>query len=312
MTISQLEYIVALDNFRHFVTAAESCNVSQPNLTTQVKKLEEEIGVKIFDRDSKPLHPTIAGNLVLLKARKILKEISELKEFVLSERESLEGKFTIGVIPTVSPYLLPLFLPAFVKENPQTKLMIREMQSAEIIHELQRGTLDLGLMATPLEEKSIREVPLFYEPFLLYLPEDHPFLNRKHLIPAMLDPNQILVLDEGHCFRDQILSICNRRVSKNNFGFEFQSGSIESLMRLVNKGVGYTLVPELAVIGEEDSKCIRRFDAPEPVREISLVVTKSFTKNVLIHAIRKSILLSIPQRFQKVDQYKMVDWKSEK
>jgi LysR family hydrogen peroxide-inducible transcriptional activator len=309
MTLSQLEYIVALDNFRHFVTAAESCGVSQPNLTTQVKKLEEEIGVRIFDRDIKPLRPTIAGNSVLIKARKILKEISELKEFVLTERESLQGQFTLGVIPTISPYLLPLFLPAFVKQNPQTKLMIREMQTAEIIQELQRGTLDLGLLATPLEEKTIREVPLFYEPFLLYLPKDHPFIKRKHLIPAMLDPNQILVLDEGHCFRDQILSICNRRVSNNNFGFEFQSGSIESLMRLVDKGVGYTLVPEMAVMGIEESKFIRRFDAPEPVREISLVVAKNFTKNVLIHAIRKSILTSIPERFQKVDQYKMVNWK---
>lgn len=309
MTITQLEYIVALDNFRHFVTAAESCNVSQPNLTTQVKKLEDEIGVKIFDRDLKPLQPTVAGNLVLMKARKILKEVSELKEFVLTEKESLQGEFTLGVIPTISPYLLPLFLPEFVKSNPQTKLKIREMQTVEIIQELQRGTLDVGLLATPLEEKTIREIPLFYEPFLLYLPQDHPFLKRKHFIPAMLDPNQILVLDEGHCFRDQILSICNSKTSKNNFGFEFQSGSIESLMRLVNKGVGYTLVPEMAVLEKKNSELLRRFDAPEPVREISLAVTKNFTKNVLIQAIRKSILLSIPDRFQKEDQYKMVNWK---
>ncbi|WP_339703587.1 hydrogen peroxide-inducible genes activator [Algoriphagus aquimarinus] len=309
MTIAQLEYIVALDNFRHFVTAAESCNVSQPNLTTQVKKLEEEIGVKIFDRDTKPLQPTTAGNLILLKARKILKEISELREFVLTEKESLQGEFTLGVIPTISPYLLPLFLPEFVKSNPQTKLIIREMQTAEIILELQRGTLDVGLLATPLEEKTIREMPLFYEPFLLYLPQEHPFLKRNHIIPAMLDPNQILVLDEGHCFRDQILSICNSKASKNNFGFEFQSGSIESLMRLVDKGVGYTLVPEMAVLDKKESGLIRRFDAPEPVREISLVVAKNFTKNVLVHAFRKSILLSIPERFQKEDQYKLITWK---
>jgi len=309
MTLTQLEYIVALDNFRHFVAAAERCNVSQPNLTTQVKKLEKEIGVKIFDRDRKPLQPTVAGNLILLKARKILKEVSELKEFVLTEKESLEGEFTLGVIPTISPYLLPLFLPEFVKSNPQTKLIIREMETAEIIHELQRGTLDIGLLATRLEEKTIREIPLFYEPFLLYLPENHPFIKRSHIIPAMLDANQILVLDEGHCFREQTLAICNNKFAKNNFGFEFQSGSIESLTRLVDKGVGYTLVPEMAVMGMEKSKFLRRFDTPEPVREISLVVTKNFTKNVLIHAIRKSILLSIPERFQKEDQYKMLNWK---
>ena len=169
--------------------------------------------------------------------------------------------------------------------------------------------MDVGLLATPLEEKTIREIPLFYEPFLLYLPEAHPFLKRKHFIPAMLDPNQILVLDEGHCFRDQILSICDSKVSKNNFGFEFQSGSIESLMRLVDKGVGYTLVPEMALLDKKDNRLLRRFDTPEPVREISLAVTKNFTKNVLIQAIRKSILLSIPDRFQKEEQYKMVNWK---
>lgn len=309
MTLTQLEYIIALDNFRHFVTAAESCNVSQPNLTTQVKKLEDEIGVKIFDRDAKPLQPTTVGSLIILKTRKILKEVSELKEFVLTEKESLEGEFTLGVIPTISPYLLPLFLPEFVKSNPQTKLKIREMQTSEIIQGLQRGTLDIGLLATPLEEKSILETPLFYEPFLLYLPTDHPFLKRTHIIPAMLDTNQILVLDEGHCFREQTLSICNKRGNSNNFGFEFQSGSIESLTRLVDKGVGYTLVPEMAMIGKDDNKNLRKFDAPEPVREISLVVTKNFTKNVLVQAIRKSILLSIPERFQKGDLYRVVDLK---
>lgn len=309
MTLYQLEYVVALDNHRHFVRAAESCHVSQPNLTTQIKKLEEEIGVKIFDRETKPLKPTVAGSAIILKARKILKEVSELKEYVLTEKESLAGEFTIGVIPTIAPYLLPVFLPAFVRANPQTKLIIREMQTDEIIQELHLGKVDIGLLATPLEEKTIREIPLFYEPFLLYLPEDHPLIRRRNIESSSIDSNQMLFLDEGHCFREQALAICDSQKSLNNFGFEYQSGSIESLIRLVDKNVGYTLVPEMAVLERTSSTRIRRFDSPEPVREISLVVTKSFTKNVLIQAIRRSILSSIPERFQKNDQYKMVNWK---
>lgn len=309
MTLYQLEYIVALDNHRHFVKAAESCHVSQPNLTTQIKKLEEEIGVKIFDRDAKPVKPTQAGEQILLKARQILREVADLNEFVLDEKESLDGTFTIGVIPTIAPYLLSMFLPEFVRANPKTKLKIRELQTLEIISELQKGTLDIGILVTPVEEKSIREISLFNEPFLLYLPENHPFIKKWHITPAVLDPNQMLVLDEGHCFREQTLSICESDRTRNNFGFEYQSGSIESLIRLVDKGVGYTLVPEMAVLSEFGNERIRRFDSPEPVREISLVVQSSFTKEALIEVLRASILKSIPDRFQKIDQYIKVKWR---
>ena len=309
MTLYQLEYIVALDNHRHFVKAAESCHVSQPNLTTQIKKLEDEIGVKIFDRDAKPVKPTQAGEQILLKARQILREVADLNEFVLDEKESLEGTFTLGVIPTLAPYLLSLFLPEFVRANPKTKLKIRELQTLEIISELHKGTLDIGILVTPIEEKSIREISLFNEPFLLYLPENHPFSKKWHITPAVLDPNQMLVLDEGHCFREQTLAICESDRSRNNFGFEYQSGSIESLIRLVDKGVGYTLVPELAVLSESGNERIRRFDSPEPVREISLVVQSSFTKEALIEVLRASILKSIPERFQKIDDYIKVKWR---
>ncbi len=309
MNLHQLEYIIALDNYRHFVIAAEHCYVSQPNLTTQIKKLEDEMGVKIFDRDSKPLKPTPAGEQILVKARQILREVAELREFVMDEKESLEGTFTLGVIPTVAPYLLPLFLPQFVRQNPKTNLIIREMQTSEIISALQKGTLDIGLLATPLDERNVREISLFNEPFLLYLPEDHPFTRKNHILPAILDPNQVLVLDEGHCFREQTLKICESERNKNNFGFEYQSGSIESLIRLVDKGVGYTLVPELAVENETQNGRIRRFDAPEPVREISLAVQGGFTKEALIEALRSCILGAIPSRFQKIDEYIKVKWR---
>ena len=170
MTLQQLEYVVSLDNHKQFVRAAEQCYVSQPNLTTQIKKLEDEIGIRIFDRNSKPVKPTQAGEQFIIKARQIIREVNDLKEFVSTKKESIKGEFKLGVIPTIAPYLLPKFLSNFVEEYPETHLVIKELTTEQIIHELNRGTLDMGFMATPLNVNSIREIPLFYEPFLLYLP----------------------------------------------------------------------------------------------------------------------------------------------
>lgn len=309
MTLQQLEYIIALDNYRHFVRAAESCFVTQPTLTMQVKKLEAEIGVKLFDRNKKPLEPTRAGEKILLKARQILREVDQLKAFVTDETESLEGDFTLGVIPTLAPYVLPLFLPAFVAEHPKTRLRIRELQTEQIIAELNKGTLDLGLLVTPLEVKSIREVPLFYEPFLCYLPEDHALVNQEKLSPEDLNVEDMLVLEEGHCFREQALSLCSKRAPTSNFGFEYASGSIETLKGLVEHGIGYTLVPELSVAGSPDSPWIRRFQEPEPVREVSLVVHNSFSKEALLEHLRDAVQASIPDRFQKTRSFMRVKWR---
>ncbi len=296
MTLQQLEYIVALDEHRHFVTAAERCFVSQPNLTMQVKKLEEEIGVKIFNRDRKPLQPTEIGREVILRARQVLREARQLREFVNQEKESMEGEFKIGIIPTLAPFLLPQFLPLFLKENPRIHLKIQELQTGQIISQIESGKVDIGLLVTPIEEATIREIPVFYEPFLLYLPKKHRFLNEKLLLAEDLDPSEVLVLDEGHCFREQALSICRDVKSGTAIGFDYQSGSIETLKRLVRQGVGYTLVPELSVIEELDSEHVRRFTGPEPVREVSLVVHHNFIKQSVIDLLQATIRRVIPAR----------------
>ena len=308
MTLQQLEYIVALDNFRHFVKAAEYCFVTQPTLTMQVQKLEEEMGMKIFDRSRKPLKPTLAGEQVLIKARQIVREVEQLKALVHDEVELMEGTFTLGVIPTLSPYLVPLFIAEFTRANPKTHLRIKEMQTADIIHHLKQGTIDLGLLVTPLEERVIREVPIFYEPFLLYLPEGHALQGEIKIIADDLDPQEVLVLEEGHCFREQALAVCSSRGEGMPLGFEYQSGSIEALKALVDRGIGYTLVPELSVINDLGSSQIRRF-FEEPVREVSIVVHNSFTKEALLERLRDKIQDAVPEDFTKKKKYVRVKWR---
>ena len=309
MTLQQFEYVVALDEHRHYVRASEHCFVSQPNLTMQIKKLEEEIGVRIFNRDKKPLRPTVIGTEIILRARQILRETKQLKEFVNHEIESMEGEYTIGIIPTLAPYLLPYFLPLFMRENPRVHLKIQELQTSQIISQLENGIIDIGFLATPLNETSIKEIPVFYEPFLLYLPENHNFLNEKLMLVEDLDPSKVLVLAEGHCFREQALSICKGSKYGSSIGFDYQSGSIEALKRLVQNGVGYTLVPELSVINELNSVHIKRFTNPEPVREVSIVVHSSYIKESVIKRLKDTIQKVIPNRLFEKQSIVEIDWK---
>lgn len=309
MTLQQLEYIVALDEHRHYVTAAEHSFVSQPNLTMQVQKLEEEMGVKIFDRTKKPLQPTEIGKEVIVRARKILRESRQLKEFVNHEKEIVEGEFTIGIIPTLAPYLLPRFLPVFLEENPKVHLKIQELQTGQIISQLENGIIDIGLLATPLNEPYIREIPVFYEPFLLYLPQNHRLQNQKLLLADDLDPNDVLVLDEGHCFREQTLAICRQAKDGSSLGFDYQSGSIEALKSLVKNGVGYTLVPEMSVIKELDATHVRRFASPQPVREISIVVHNSYIREGVINRLKAFFQMVVPARFLNKETIIEFDYK---
>ena len=308
MTLQQLEYVVALDNHRHFVKAANSCFVTQPTLTMQVKKLEEEIGIKLFDRDSTPLKPTAAGENIIIKARQVLMEVAQMKAFVSNETESVEGTFTLGIIPTIAPYLLPLFLPGFIAANPKTHLIIKELPTHQIINQLKNGLLDMGLLSTPLEEKMIREIALYYEPFLLYLPHKHNWTQTSDIDPKQLNQKEMLLLEEGHCFREQALAICHNRQQNKGRNFEYESGSIEALKGLVKQGMGYTLVPELAVTDELGADNIKRFVSPQPAREISLVVHNGFTKEALINRLHQSIIAVIPKQFVKAKTYTKVKW----
>jgi len=310
MTLQQFEYIVALDECRHYVRAAEQCFVSQPNLTMQIIKLEEEIGVRIFDRNKKPLQPTKIGEEIIIRARQILRDSRQLKEFVSHEKESMQGEFTIGIIPTLAPYLLPRFLPLFMKENPGVHLKIQELQTNQLISQLENGIIDIGILVTPLNEGVIKEIPVFYEPFLLYLPKNHKLLNEKLMVADDLDPSDVLVLEEGHCFREQALAICKGGEYGSSIGFDFQSGSIEALKSLVQNGVGYTFVPELSVINELNSIHVRRFEHPEPVREVSLVVHNSYINESVINRLKEGIQKVVP--FQLLEKQSVVNFQASK
>jgi LysR family hydrogen peroxide-inducible transcriptional activator len=310
MNIQQLEYIVALDDYRHFVDAAESCHITQPTLTMQIKKMEDEIGIQIFNRGKKPIEPTLAGEEVIIRARQILRGITGLRNFVSNEQKSIEGEYRLGIIPTLAPYLIPRFLPQFINENPKTHLRIIEMESEQLLKAIHNDRIDIGLMVTPADERQIKEIPLFYEPFLFYAPYDHPFMHNEFIEDKQLDPARVLVLTEGHCFRNQTLYICGKKNQNNNaFGFFYESGSIEALKSMVRKGIGYTLVPELSVDSMTDRPFIRRFAEPEPVREVSIVAHQNFSRQLLIDQMKNAILDNLPGNFNKTKSVKKIKWR---
>ncbi len=311
MNIQQLEYVVALDTHRHFVTAATHCHVTQPTLSMQVQNLEKELNVVLFDRKRSPLEPTPAGRRVIAQARQILHEIQVLKDSVKEERSRLVGEFRLGIIPTLAQYLVPLFLVDFVSKHPQTNLLIEELPTDQIVHRLKQGQLELGILVTPLEDDAIREVPVFNEPFLVYASPSHALFSKTEVHPQELDEGDVWLLNQGHCFRNQVLNLCNgHEQSCSRRGFAYESGSIETLKRMVDRHYGYTLVPELSVLDQIGvNPVVKRFADPEPVREVSLAVHRSFPKEALLQALRTEILASIPERMRISDGKKRIHWR---
>lgn len=308
MTLQQLEYIVALDTHRHFVTAAEHCFVTQPTLTMQVKKLEEEIGIQLFDRTKHPLEPTTQGEIIISKARNILRETRALKAMVSNERESITGTFKIGIIPTIAPYLLPSFLKDFGQHHPDTHLVIEELKSEEIIARLNNDTLDLAILSTPLEVQNIREIPLYNEPFVVYAHKEHPIHKKNEVTIKQLPKDGLWLLQQGHCFRNQTLNVCEYE-PKESRTLTYESGSIDSIRRLVMIHGGYTLLPEMAVNLKVEESQIIQFKGKIPTREISIVVNHSFVKERLIEEFHRFILAQVPENYQKNERFIKVKWR---
>jgi len=292
MTLQQLHYLVALDDHRHFVKAAEACFVTQPTLTMQLRKLEKDLDVELFDRRSQPVRPTEVGARVIAQARVLLREADQLQALVKELHTGISGTFRVGIIPTLAPYLLPLFLPRFATEHPDIRLVIDERKTSRILKSLRRGELDLGILVTPVDAGEFEEVPLLQEPFLAYLPEGHALWRRKKLDLIDLQEQSMWVLGEGHCFREQALSLCDRPSSAGHDNVLYESGSIETLKQLVRKGSGMTLVPELSV--EPGDPHVRRFAAPEPVRQVSLVVRRPFVRRKLLEEMARCIRKALP------------------
>jgi len=301
MTIVQLEYLVAVDTYRSFVAAAEKCFVTQPTLSMQIQKLEDTLGVKLFDRSKQPVTPTEIGIDIIYQARMVLAESEKIKEIVSDRQKELSGELRVGIIPTVSPYILPKILHGFIEKHPQVKLSVWEQTKEQIIQQLKSGTLDCGILSTPLHESSLTEIPVFYENFVAYVSKHSKLSKKKSIVPDDIDIEEIWVLNEGNCMREQVLNICQRRKSTKSFQhFEYNTGSIETLRRMVDQNNGATILPELALADLTDKQMdkVRYFKSPEPAREVSLVIQRNFLKRRMIEALKNEILEFVPKRLK--------------
>src|SRR5579872_5325045 len=299
MTFVQLEYIVAVDTYRHFAGAAGHCFVTQPTLSMQVHKLEQELGITIFDRSKQPVIPTEAGREIIGQARKILAERQLIGEIVQARKGVPAGELRIGIIPTLAPYLLPLFIPGFALKYPQIKLVVNEMTTENIVARLREGRIDVGVLVTPLQENGIREQVLFYEELLVYVSRKNAAYKKTYMLAQDIDPSKLWLLEEGHCFRSQIVRLCElRKASKEGSHFDYEAGSLETLRRLVELNDGITILPELAALDltRKQQQLIRHFKRPAPMREVSLVVHRDFVKQRLVQALYQEILRSVPEK----------------
>ena len=308
MNLQQLGYLVALDTHRQFGLAAEKSFVSQPALSVQVQKLEEELGVLLFDRTQRRAVPTAVGAQVIAQARRVLREAQQLRELVQAAKGEVEGELRLGVLSTLAPYLVPRFLVGLTAAYPRLRVHIEELRSEEIIRQLKDYRLDVGLLVTPLEDRQLRELPLLDEPFWLLASAHHPLAARAAVRPADLATAGLWLLQEGHCFRNQVLNLCGRAAPTGAIAYE--SGSIETLKELVRHHHGYTLVPELAVLDEVGiNPLLKPFEAPAPVREVSLVVHHGFVRTALLTALRDLILASVPARLHAGAAGAKVRWR---
>ena len=315
ITLTQLEYIVAIDEYRHFATAAEKCFVTQPTLSMQIKKLEDELGVIIFDRSRHPVVPTDLGAKLIEQARMTLSATQRIKEIIQEEQQEVEGTLKIGIIPTLAPYLLPVFIGPYIRKYPAVKVEVEELVSEEIIRRLKRDMLDVGLFVTPYHDEKIVERPVFYEEMLVYAHPDSELLKKKEVGHEDIVTSDIWMLGNGHCFRNQVVNLCEMSASQHkNLPFEFESNSLETLMRIVDVEGGFTLIPELALqyMSPEKKKQVRSIANTKPLREVSVIYSRHFTKQRLITLLCDEIKSVVPAHMLKRDRGMIVEWKAEK
>ena len=291
MTITQLTYVIAIAEHKNFTKAAEKCFVTQPTLSTQIQKLEDELDILIFDRSKKPIELTEVGLKIVNQARNIVNESERIQDIVDQQKGFIGGEFRIGIIPTVMPTLLPMFLKAFIKKYPKVKLKIEELTTEDIILRIKDGHLDAAIAATPLESENIKERVLYYEPFVGYIPEHHRLYNKKLIEISDLEIDDMLLLEDGHCFRDGIINLCKAFKIQTEDSFQLESGSIETLIKLSNEGLGMTLLPYLHTLelNENLKGNLHHFVEPSPAREVSIIYHKSELKMQIIDALHNVI-----------------------
>ena len=295
MTLTQIQYMIAVAEYGNFTIAAKMSNVTQPTLSMQIQKLEEELGVKIFNRNKKPIILTRIGQKILNQSKRIMIESNRMQDTIDREKGVVAGDFKLGIIPTIMPTILPIFLNDFLKKHKNVNLIIQELNTNTIIENLNSGKLDGGIVSTPLKNEKIIEYPLYYEPFVGYIPNNHRLSSLKFLSNDDVENEEILILEDGHCLRNQVLNFCSMSNETEKKNFKLESGSFETLVNLANEGLGITIIPYLNSknINLKEKGKIKKFKNPPPGREVSLIFHKSELKLQIIDAIKKVIDLNV-------------------
>jgi len=288
MTITQLQYVLAVAEYQNFTHAAEKSFVTQPTLSMQIQKLEDELDILIFDRSKKPIQLTQVGEKIVEQAKNIVNESYRIKDIVDQQKGYIGGEYRLGIIPTIMPTLLPLFLKNFVNKYPKVNLKIEEQNTETLIEKLEDGYLDAAIAATPLDNENIKERALYYEPFVAYVPENHRLNKLDKISVNDLDLDDILLLEDGHCFRDGVINLCKSKKGFRDEQFQLESGSFETMMKLADEGLGMTLLPYLHTLNmsETQKKHLRYFTEPNPAREVSLIYHKSELKIHITDALK--------------------------
>lgn len=302
MTITQLEYVLAVNKYRHFGKAAAACFVTQPTLSMQLQKLEDELEVIIFDRSKNPILPTQEGEAIIKQAKVVVRENKKIFDVVKDCKGKLAGNFRLAVIPTLAPYVIPLFAKNFASKYPDVKLIIEEAKTEDIVRLFETDDIDAGILVTPLHDDTVIERVLFYEPFYLFVGPGHSLSRKKKINQSDLDLKDIWLLNKGNCFRDQVLNICadSKEYDDAKDNLKFESGNFETLKNMVLKYSGYTILPHIAVtqLTTSMSKLVRNFIRPVPTREVSLVYSRTFLKERIIEALEKEIIKALPKELK--------------
>lgn len=296
MTLQQLEYILAVNQFRHFAKAAEYCRVTQPTLSAMIQKLEEELEAKIFDRSQQPVCPTPVGTRIIEQAHQVLVEAGRIKNIIEEEKHSLTGTFKLGILPTIAPYLLPRFFPQLMKKYPELDIRVVEMKTNDIKKALQTEEIDAGIVASLNGMDDFFQTPLFYEQFYAYVSREDTLWDHNVIRTSDLTGEQLWLLDEGHCFRDQLVRFCQLKAARAS-QLAYHLGSMETFMRMVESGKGVTFIPELAVLqlGEIQKELVRPFAIPCPTRQIVMLTNRNFIRSTLKEALTQEIQKAVPK-----------------
>lgn len=304
MTIQQFEYIVALNKYRHFAKAAESCKVTQSTLSAMIQKLEEELDITIFDRKSHPVRPTPLGSRLIAQAEMVLNNTRQFQALAQKEREVSTGEIKMGIIPTIAPYILPSLFNQLQANHPLLHLRAYELTTGEILERFKHNELDIALLATPLDNPDLLEVPVYYEKFVAYVSPGEPLFLQSEIKSKEMPTNHMWLLKEGHCLRNQVINFCGASPEHSS---SYEAGSLDTIVRIVDANNGYTILPELhvAYLNEEQRSHIRPLVHPEPNREISLVVRRDFAKERIINILANAIKRLVPEHMidQRLKKY---------